>query len=570
MLQNNNFRIILLLFLLCTSKPFAQIESDVNVTIVNSNLTKQLLYEQNNSFNPIYDWEIFFLNNKIRYNVIDDEGLDDFEFSDSDVLILPSVEVLSSDAEENLAEYLKLGGGVLILGRLGGYDEMGRRTSRDYLSEISGIKATLIQDQTYPSYKLLIHKSTILNNSSSSENLLILNQFPIYRDEALMQSNRVLAGFVFKDELGSPAKILPGISLSEKNRRKIVWIGFQISQITSLGKTENFLNEVIFNSINWLAKKPSVWVNLLPGNNKSTVLFTFNVENINAFNNDILPVLEYLKGKSNFFLRPDEIINSSDKLQALSAVGEIIIYYDKMEMLNKSKQDIGDLITKSSQTIKVSTNQKSIGIFINSTNELEEFNILLNNNIVDFIIDLNHRIHLNVVESKTCETFRNFEYGAIDFLPGVQKELNQIFDYKFYSQLEYVDIININLPSKNYFNTNISASEIIKECYSRITSKNNWITSYSELIKQVNNTNNLHAEIEKSKDENLLTLKISNSGNQLIEKVGLFLSIPFPHRNLEQTDYYNPPRYDYMTDLYSFSLPSIKPFQTLFIDLRYD
>ncbi|MCW8803803.1 MAG: hypothetical protein OQK57_05335, partial [Ignavibacteriaceae bacterium] len=66
------------------------------------------------------------------------------------------------------------------------------------------------------------------------------------------------------------------------------------------------------------------------------------------------------------------------------------------------------------------------------------------------------------------------------------------------------------------------------------------------------------------------TLKISNSGNQLIEDVGIFLSIPFSHRNLEQIDYYYPPRYDYITGLYSLPIPSLKPFQAIFIDFRYD
>ena len=137
MLQTSKVKILFLFILVFPAVITAQITSDIKITIVNSDLTKKLFYQQNNLFNPIYDWEIFFLNHKVSYEVIDDTGLDDFDLIDTDVLILPSVEVLSQDAVEKLSEYLNLGGSAFILGKLGEFDELGRRMKSDFLFEIS-------------------------------------------------------------------------------------------------------------------------------------------------------------------------------------------------------------------------------------------------------------------------------------------------------------------------------------------------------------------------------------------------------------------------------------------------
>ncbi|HEY6626770.1 MAG TPA: hypothetical protein VIZ21_07435, partial [Ignavibacteriaceae bacterium] len=90
MLQTSKVKILFLFIFVSPVVITAQIPSNIKITIVNSELTKKLFYQQNNFFNPIYDWEIFFLNHKISYEVIDDTGLDDFDFRDTDVLILPS------------------------------------------------------------------------------------------------------------------------------------------------------------------------------------------------------------------------------------------------------------------------------------------------------------------------------------------------------------------------------------------------------------------------------------------------------------------------------------------------
>lgn len=119
------FRIVTL-FLSLTSFLIPQTGNNISVKVVHPERKKQLVYNDNNLFNPIYEWKLFFLNNKFPCEVINDYDLDNFNFRDTDVLILPSKEVLSDEAAVNIKEYLNSGGGIFVIAQLGLYDESGK------------------------------------------------------------------------------------------------------------------------------------------------------------------------------------------------------------------------------------------------------------------------------------------------------------------------------------------------------------------------------------------------------------------------------------------------------------
>jgi len=570
MLEHSKVKIFFLLIFLLSSVIIAQNWSNYKITIVNSELTKQFLHQQNDLYNPIYDWEIFFLNHKIAYEVIDDIGLDNYDFKDTDVLILPSVEVLSDDAKENLKEFLDLGGGVLILGRLGEFNEMGKEKETDFLYEISGIKANEMQNQSTTAWKLNINKTNILGRSSSSPNLLILNQLPIYFNVAQLESSSVLASF--NENKTEPATniVYPCITSVEKGNGRIIWFGFQLSQISSSESEINPLNELIFNSINWLAKKPAVWVNQFPHNYNSVSLFTFKVEDIKLFTEQILPILKARQITSVFLIQPAEIINSYEYLSELCSVGEIVVHFDNMNMLDKLRNKIEDLLIQSIQKLKENTHQKSVGLFINNVDDPSEYSFLFEETSFDFFIDNNFRIYVKDVDSRSYKKLNNFEYRKMDLTPGLNNESKQLFGKEFYLQLQSSDLTNILLPSKNYPGSDFSAADIISDCFTNVSLNNIWITSYSKAIDWIVKRENLNVEFEQSTSENILTIELSYSSKELAEKVGLLLSLPSTYNNWEAIGDTFSLRYDHKSGLYNIRIPRIKPNQTLFIDLRYE
>jgi hypothetical protein len=553
----------------------AQVENDINVTIVHSEKTKQLFYKQNNFFNPIYDWELLFLNNKFTYNVIDDNGLDNFDFKDSDVLILPAIEVLSSEAAENLKEYLNMGKGIFILGNPGLYDETGRTVSEDILLEISGIKVKELPDQNTPVWNLLIDRSSILSGYSSNVNkLLILNQLSIYFAENIPQKNGILGNIILNDKATASDMNYPGIVSIEKGNGRIIWFGFQISQLSFNGSTPKLLNKLVFNSINWLARKPIVWINQFPDTYNSVLLFTFLVQDIKIFTDEIIPILNARKIETVFLLKPDEMVNSIEYLTTLSANGELIVLFDEIEMANRTSQEIEDIFTKSKEIIKGESNQKMYGVFFQTTDYPGEYISLSGKASYDFFIDQDYKIYLQGSKTEPDYKLKDFKYGSIDLSSGYYKNTlrfeKHLFDKEFVTSFESSDIVNIILPSKNYPGSDFISSDIINECISEAARNNSWITNYSKLINWIIKKENLKVEIEHFSDDEQITIKLSNKGNELIENVGLVFSVPPSIKYLEQISYNFRMRFDQNTELYNIIVPFVKQQQTLIIDLRYE
>jgi hypothetical protein len=416
---------------------------------------------------------------------------------------------------------------------------------------------------------LKINKTNILGRSSSSPNLLILNQLPIYYNVAQLESSSVLASFNENKTEPATNTVYPCITSVEKGNGRIIWFGFQLSQISSSESEINPLNELIFNSINWLAKKPAVWVTQFPNNYNSVSLFTYKVEDIKLFTEQILPILKARQITSVSLIEPTEIINSYEYLSELCSVGEIVVHFDNMNMLDKFRNEIDDLLIQSIHKLKENTDQKSVGVFINNVNDPSEYSFLFEETSFDFFIDNKFSIYVKEVDSRSYKKLNNFEYGKMDLTPGSNNESKELFGAEFNLQLESSDVTNILLPSKNYPGSDFSATDIISDCFTSVSLDNLWITSYSKAIDWIIKRENLNVELEQSSSENILTIELSYSGKELAEKVGLLLSLPSTYNNWGAIGDAFSLRYDHKSGLYNIQIPLIKPYQTLLIDLRY-
>ena len=126
--------------------------------------------------------ELFFLDKKISYSVIEDKDLNSLGQYEFDILILPSVEILSDQAIENLEEFLNAGKSIFILGKLGSFDPQLMTRKPDGLEILAGLN---IED--LPVTEKISEKHLFFNSNFLTQNLngdfetLILNIFnPLY------------------------------------------------------------------------------------------------------------------------------------------------------------------------------------------------------------------------------------------------------------------------------------------------------------------------------------------------------------------------------------------------------
>jgi len=285
---------IILLVLTFLSIGFAQYQDDVNIGVVHSELTKQLKYKNNTEFSPILDWELFLLNHKIRYRVFDDQNLEEDDFEDIDVLILPAVEVMSDDAIYNLKNFIEKGKGLLILGKPGQFDLTGNKRNRDALNLLSGISVVNLPDKNIISEKLVFNSAGFLNRGTGSESYLILNKpdpfYAIYfPNDAIIE-----AEYVFRNNDYLKEETHPSIVSVHKENGRIIWFGNQLSQFSLEPVDRESLAKIFLNSINWLGNKPVAWITDFTIDNKDSTFYNL------SYSKNLVTFIETSEDKSTF------------------------------------------------------------------------------------------------------------------------------------------------------------------------------------------------------------------------------------------------------------------------------
>jgi hypothetical protein len=229
--RSNLSYLTILLSIILISSLYPQDLDNIKIGLVYSSLTKNLLHDEDKNFYPIQAWELFFLNHKISYEVFEDEGLDDYDFDEVDVLILPSIEVLSDEGFENLQDFLEKGKGLFILGKLGVKDDVGNNRRDDLLQSLSGIQVSEFLDRTTIAKKHILYANNFLTyNLQINTSVIVMNNFPLLYTENASRKIMNLGEYTnsYKDQIISKS----GIVKIENEKGRMLWFGFQLSQIS--------------------------------------------------------------------------------------------------------------------------------------------------------------------------------------------------------------------------------------------------------------------------------------------------------------------------------------------------
>jgi len=505
-----------IIFLILVSTIFAQDLRNVKIGVVYSENTKQLIYPHNKDFYPIQDWELFFLTRKISYTVINDKQLDDDEFDFLDLLILPSVEVLSSNAKENLQKFINQGKGLLIFGKIGDYDKDGRKTFSSYLSELAGFSIKELNTKGQIAERHTIQYSSLLGRNIAADNdLLILNQFKPLAADVVGRDNIQLGKYVL-DSDNEEETVNSGIVLSEKYNGRIVWFGFQLSQIIGNKKQEHTVEDLIFNSIGWLSPNPFLMLKALPG--KYTVpVIIFNI--INDTKSISISSLEKYYSNNvylNFFIDVNEFDKPGIELSKFAASGDINLFLNK----NFSEEKTNSTFLESLyDKLKLNSRQKYFGLKLYST----QFNQLNNESIIslfNFYLLPDNSIHISGEKVITGFT-RSFSANENNFEETLQ-ELSS-----FYINAEKNGkLIFINFVDQTKWDSKSIDDDLFLSISEYLKNNNAWLTTYSELIDWQQSHSELIIRTKKTYVKNKFEFEVENHSQNEIRDAAIQLILP--------------------------------------------
>jgi len=505
-----------IIFLILASTIFAQDLKNVKIGIVHSEKTKQLIYPQNKDFYPIQDWELFFLNRKISYTVINDEQLDDNEFDFLDLLILPSVEVLSENAKENLKIFLTEGKGLLIFGKIGFYDKEGKKTFSNYLSELGSSTISELNTKGKIAERHTIQYSSVLGRNIAADNdLLILNQFPPLAAEVTGKDNTRL-GKYFLDSDNEKQTVNSGIILSEKYNGRIVWFGFQLSQIIGNKTQENTVEKLIFNSIEWLSPNPFLMLKPLPGKYNIPVIISNIITDTKSISITSLEKYYSNNVNANFFIDANEFDKPGNELSKFAAAGDINLFLNKIF----TDEKINSVLLESLyDKLKLNSRQKYFGVKLNSTQLTQSYNESIVSPFNFYLLPDNslHSSGEKVITGFTSSfsvNENNYEETLQDFS-------------SFYKNAEKNgEIVFINFIDQTKWGSKSIDDDLFSSITEYLKNKNAWITTYSDLIDWELSRQEVVIRTKKTYDENKFEIWVENHSQNEVRDLAIQLILP--------------------------------------------
>lgn len=505
-----------IIFLILVSSICAQDLRNVKMGIVYSEKTKQLIYPQNKDFYPIQDWELFFLNRKISYTVINDEQLDDNEFDFLDLLILPSVEVLSDNAKENLQNFLNEDKGLLIFGKIGLYDKNGKKTYSNFLSELGGFSINELNTKGKISERHTIQYSSVLGRNIASDNdLLILNQFqPLAADvtgKDIIQLGRYVLDSDNEKQIANS-----GIVLSERNRGRIVWFGFQLSQIIGDKSQEKTVEKLIFNSIEWISPTPFLMLKPLPGKYNVPVIISNIITDTKSISITSLEQYYSNNVNANFFIDANEFDKPGNELSKFAAAGDINLYLNK----NFSEEKmISALLESLYDKLKLNSRQKYFGVKLNSTQLIQSSNESIISPFNFYSLPDNS---LYISDEKRITGHA----GSFSVNENNYEETLQSF-FSFYKNAEKNgEIVFINFIDQTKWSSKSIDEDLFLSITEYLKNQNAWITTYSNLIDWELSRTEVIIKTKKTYDENKFEIQVENHSQYEINNAAIQLILP--------------------------------------------
>ncbi len=285
--------------------PQDMIFSQARIAILYSEFTEQSnVTNSNKIIDVITSWELFLMQDKIPYSVIYDDDLESGIDDEFDILILPSVKLISFEQMEELQKFLESGNSIISSGSKLEFQE-------NSLNE-------------YQNLKVLFGLNSIKSLSSESLSYLHslipnhLNNFNLKDESVLQISNKneglncnvnsskfAPCGFYFDND--DHNSTISSIIYGTNGYGKFLFTGFDINDIIGGKEDLNAFKKIVLNAISWMDNKPDSYIDIFCDTLYSPVIVTLQYNN--ALEPELIDVLQKYDIEPNLILNPDQKVS---------------------------------------------------------------------------------------------------------------------------------------------------------------------------------------------------------------------------------------------------------------------
>ena len=436
----------------------------------------------------ITSWELFLMQDKIPYSVVYEDDLESGIEDDFDILILPSVEIISDAEIEKLKEFLTVGKSIICSGSklFTKENSLNKYQNLESLFGINNIGSVSSEKLSY------LH-SLIPNN---------LNQFKLDGELILQVSNKnqALVAGPSENQYSTSGYIFDNNNLASKKSSiiygmvgngKFLWTGFDLPDVIGGNEDLDAFKNLIISSINWMGSDPDIYIDAFCDSISSPVLVTIQYNN--ALESELIDILHNNNIRPNLIVSPEQKI-SQEFLSKFSS-DEIII--DLSQIRNLTSNTVNELVD-----------------IFNRDNEIILSSMLVEKQFIDSAdLSLMQGVSINkILFNAQIPGLPEFAINDLLVIPFVKS--SEIFNCR-----SVVNFLNYNPKINCEENTE---DELLKAINLIKLQKNNFI-SLTSLKRWWSVRKRVTAEI-KNVSDNEIEIWLSNNNSVSISDLNIFLN----------------------------------------------
>lgn len=283
----------------------------------------------NRMIDDITSFELFLMQNKLNYNVIYTDDLNEYEFGKFEVIVLPSSFDFNQEEFELLKQMLSKGTGLLSIGN---YNVIEDTQKIDLYKKLYDMECKEKNDFLLPAITQSFHSDINHFIPFESFELLLSN-----KDENIFYKTDYIKSFSFGCVNSQNEYTTSFFGFSESER--FTHFGFSFSKILSEKSEVKKFEKLLLKTIRWLKKDSGIWISGSDSSNKQFLVMIdlakglLNSEKIinklKEENCSILVVSEDINKLKKFFqiyennifygIRIKSVINADSILQMLKS-----------------------------------------------------------------------------------------------------------------------------------------------------------------------------------------------------------------------------------------------------------
>ena len=491
----------------------------------------------------ISTWKKFLDNLDINYEIISDQKIENGDYQNYKLIVLPGTKSLSEKEALQIKKYLENGGSVFATGGIGTYSNDGKWRGWEFINQVFGLQFSHeLKPDEYSKIHTVCGSLPITANIPTGFPLKVATwDRPMAVEVLDPRTTQVSFWYNYRMDDGlvrEEIKKSAGIAYGNFGKGRFMWMGFELNSIIGVQEDYIFFERLFNNSIKWLMYFPIAYVRDWPTGYEAAAVvapvLTNDVDNIN----NVLPIIKNEGISATFFVDPITAENNKELVRKISSYGEIAALVD-IGYLASINDKFNKLNSYADQLKKIDAAKERLEkISSSSVTGFLPYYGLFDQNTLNAVINSNYKYVLtdSLTDRSVPKTVIRGDKRIVTMTKTARDDYEIIRDFgltlpefQFYTYQEDLDRVLFEggmyiLKLHTEYQCRSDYANVVRDVIKDLKKKKFWITTASEIQKWYEKRDYIEIKADR-RGKTRVALKVSNPGVESINNLVIDLDL---------------------------------------------